>query len=203
MNKIKTAFFNTYIIDVVKKESKNQNIELKKLSTEFTRNVSKENNAELFDKPMKEIFSKQKQSSKYKNFESNTNVYIIKKIFEEKDEEKIETNVKKILDLTYEELLVIFRRRLEFPGDKEKIEEIKKKVGDIDLFKSDIYKDAKFIIEKLEKAHEDKEYIKKFKEVCRDYFNIIRNKRDTKNTKDKKEKEKEEEVKDEEEEKSQ
>ena len=37
---------------------------------------------------MKEIFSKQKQSSKYKNFESNTNVYIIKKIFEEKDEEK-------------------------------------------------------------------------------------------------------------------
>ena len=203
LNKIKTAFFNTYIIDVVKKESKNQNIELKKLSTEFTRNVSKENNAELFDKPMKEIFSKQKQSSKYKNFESNTNVYIIKKIFEEKDEEKIETNVKKILDLTYEELLVIFRRRLEFPGDKEKIEEIKKKVGDIGLFKSDIYKDAKFIIEKLEKAHEDKEYIKKFKEVCRDYFNIIRNKRDTKNTKDKKEKEKEEEVKDEEEEKSQ
>ena len=91
---------------------------------------------------------------------------------------------------------------MEFPGDKEKIEEIKKKVGDIDLFKSDIYKDAKFIIEKLEKAHEDKEYIKKFKEVCRDYFNIIRNKRDTKNTKDKKEKEKEkeeeEEVKDEE-----
>ena len=203
LNKIKTAFFNTYIIDVVKKESKNQNIELKKLSTEFTRNVSKENNAELFDKPMKEIFSKQKQSSKYKNFESNTNVYIIKKIFEEKDEEKIETNVKKILDLTYEELLVIFRRRLEFPGDKEKIEEIKKKVGDIGSFKSDIYKDAKFIIEKLEKAHEDKEYIKKFKEICRDYFNIIRNKRDTKNTKDKKEKEKEEEVKDEEEEKSQ
>ena len=169
INKIKTSIFNDYIRNIVKENSLKKDIDLKKLPTKgFISDLSKINNERLFDMKIKDILCEQPVSTKYSKFNRFENKKIIDKIYEEKKE----INVIKILELTFEELLIIYRRKLKAPEDKEELEKIKAKIEGLDLLEENEnkYKDIGYLIKKLEKDHE-KEYIEEVKTSCLGYIN--------------------------------
>ena len=172
-NKIKTHFFNTFIIFLIKILSLNKNISLKKIQTAFIRVLSKEKNEELFDMKIKDILCEQPISTKYSTFDRFENKKIIDKIYKENKE----INVIKILDLTFDELFIIYRRKLNNPEDIEELEKIKAKIDDLGLF-GDNYslKDVEDLIKKQEKNN-DEEYIKKIKKACIEYKSWFINKK--------------------------
>ena len=168
MNKIKTNFFNDYIRDIIKKNSLKKGIDLKKLRTkEFIADLTKQTNERLFNMKIKDILCEQPISTKYSTFDTFENKLIIEKIYEESKE----INVIKILELTFEELFIIYRRTLKDPDDIEKLEEIKAKIEGLDLLSNENkYNDFGYLIKKLEKNHEE-EYIEKIKILCLGYEN--------------------------------
>ena len=168
INKIKTNFFNDYIRDIIKKNSLKKDIDLKKLrSKEFIADLTKQTNERLFNMKIKDILCEQPISTKYSTFDTFENKLIIEKIYEEKKE----INVIKILELTFEELLIIYRSKLKDPKDMEKLEEIKGKIEGLDLLSNENkYNDFAYLINKLEKNHEE-EYIEKIKILCLGYEN--------------------------------
>ena len=168
INKIKTNFFSDYIRNIIKENSINKDIDLKKLRTkEFMADLSKQNNERLFNMKIKDILCEQPISTKYSTFDNFENKLIIEKIYEEKKE----INVIKILELTFEELLIIYRSKLKDPKDMEKLEEIKGKIEGLDLLSNENkYNDFAYLINKLEKNHEE-EYIEKIKILCLGYEN--------------------------------
>ena len=172
-NKIKTHFFNTFIIFLIKILSLNKSISLKKIQTAFIRVLSKEKNEELFDMKIKDILCEQPISTKYSTFDRYENKKIIDKIYKENKE----INVIKILDLTFDELFIIYRRKLNNPEDIEELEKIKAKIDVLGLF-GDNYnlKDVEDLIKKQEKNN-DEEYIKKIKKACIEYKSWFINKK--------------------------
>ena len=157
INKIKGCFFNSYIIGLVIKNSIYNEIKLKKLpNKKFIADLNKEKNERLFKMKISDILCQQKISSKYTKFDEYENKKIIEKIYEEKKEIK----VIKILELTFEELFIIFRRKLNDPDDMNKLEEIKDKIKGLDLLKeNNKYKDIEYLLKD----------IKKVKELCLNY----------------------------------
>ena len=155
MNKIKTNFFNDYIRDIIKKNSLKKDIDLKKLRTkEFIADLTKQTNERLFNMKIKDILCEQPISTKYSTFDTFENKLIIEKIYKENKE----INVIKILELTFEELFIIYRRTLKDPDDIEKLEEIKAKIEGLDLLEENNWcGDIGYLIEKLKKNH-DEEY---------------------------------------------
>ena len=108
MLKINTNVFNSFIPDLIKKISINKNITLKKLPTSvFLSNISK-NNEKLFDMKIKDIISEHPMGTKYSTFDRFENKRIIEKIYRENKE----INVIKILELTFEKLLILYKRSL-------------------------------------------------------------------------------------------
>ena len=95
------------------------------------------------------------------------NTKIIDRIYEEKKEIK----VIKILELTFEELFIIFRRKLNLPLDSKKLEKIKDKIEGLDLLEeNNNYKDVEYLIQKIKsKDKYDSDYIEKFIRACYDY----------------------------------
>ena len=172
-NKIKTHFFNTFIIFLIKILSLNKSISLKKIQTAFIRVLSKEKNEELFDMKIKDILCEQPISTKYSTFDRYENKKIIDRIYKENKE----INVIKILDLTFDELFIIYRRKLNNPEDIEELEKIKAKIDDLGLF-GDNYnlKDVEDLIKKQEKNN-DEEYIEKIKKACIEYKSWFINKK--------------------------
>ena len=168
MNKIKTNFFNDYIRDIIKKNSLKKDIDLKKLRTkEFIADLTKQTNERLFNMKIKDILCEQPISTKYSTFDTFENKLIIEKIYEENKE----INVIKILELTFEELFIIYRRTLKDPDDIEKLEEIKAKIEGLDLLEENNWcGDIGYLIEKLKKNHEE-EYIEEVKTSCLGYIN--------------------------------
>ena len=142
---------------------------MKKLPNKgFISDVSKINNERLFDMKIKDILCEQPISTKYSTFDRFENKKIIDKIYKEKKE----INVIKILELTFEELFIIYRRKLNGPEDMEELEEIKAKIKGLDLLEENEnkYKDIGYLITKLEKDHEE-EYIQEVKTSCLGYIN--------------------------------
>jgi len=176
INKLKGHFFNRFIIDLVKKNSNKKNIILKKLPHKtFIANLNKRKNEGLFLMKMSEILRQEKISSKYSNYDTYENRKIIDRIYEEKKE----INIIKILDLTFEELFIIFRRKLNVFGDRKKIEEIKDKIKGLDLFENNAkYQDIEHLIEEdIKKRYiEPSYYIKKVKSLCCNYEQWFTNK---------------------------
>ena len=174
--KLKSNFFNSYIIDIVEENSINKDIYLKKLQTkEFTHDLSKQNNEKLFTMKIKDILSKHPISTKYSTFDRFENKKIIEKIYRENKE----INVIKILELTFEELLILYRRSLKDPEDMKKLEEFKSKIEGLDLENENKYKDFGYLIKQLEKNHE-KKYIEKVKKTCIGYENFFFDKKERK-----------------------
>ena len=177
INKLKANIFNRYIRNLIKKYSINKDIELKKLRTkEFIADLSKFNNERLFNMKISEILREQPISTKYSTFDEFENKKIIDKIYNE----NIEKNVIKILELTFEELLIIFRKSLNASEDMKKLEEIKNKIEGLDLLgEKNKCKGIENLIEELKPNHE-KEYIEKVKTVCLGYKNWFNKKKERK-----------------------
>ena len=177
INKLKANIFNCYIRNLIKKYSINKDIELKKLRTkEFIADLSKFNNERLFNMKISEILREQKISTKYSTFDEFENKKIIDKIYNE----NIEKNVIKILELTFEELLIIYRISLNASEDMKKLEEIKNKIDGLDLLEEkNKCKGIENLIEELKPNHED-QYIEKVKTVCLGYKNWFNKKKERK-----------------------
>ena len=88
---------------------------------------------------------------------------------------KKERNVIKILELTFEELFIIFRRKLNDPEDLLKLEKMKDKIEGIDLNENNNQYDD-FVIY-LERYKNDKDYIEKITKICLNYEKIMRAKK--------------------------
>ena len=168
INKIRGRFFNSYIIDLVQKNSINNDIKLKKLpNKKFIADLNMEKNEKLYKMKMSDILCQQKISSKYSKFDEYENKKIIEQIYKEKREIK----VIKILELTFEELFIIFRRKLNDPNDIIKLEEIKAKIEGLDLLEeNNKYKDIEYLIKNTKKRYiVTDNYIKEVKKLCLGY----------------------------------
>ena len=128
---------------------------------------------------IKEILCEQELNPENKKSYRYSNKKLIEKIYEEKKE----TNVIKILELTFEELFIIYRRKLNNSEDIKKIEEIKDKIIGLDLLEeNNKYKDIEYLIKEVEKKHEE-EYIKEVIKACLEYENLLIKKKKNKNKK--------------------
>ena len=177
VNKIKAYFFNSFIRNLIKEYAINKSIELKKLPTiGFISDLSKKNNEKLFNVKISEILREQPISTKYSTFKNFENKKIIDKIYNENKEK----NVIKILELTFEELLIIYRISLNASEDMEKLEEIKNKIDGLDLLEEkNKCKGIENLIEELKPNHED-EYIEVVKTVCLEYKKWFNKKKERK-----------------------
>ena len=171
INKIKTHFFNHYIRDLIKKNSIYKKILLSKFQTKkFTANLNKQKNCELFKKKIKDILCENEISTKYSTLDEYENKKIIDKIYEENKE----INVIKILELTFEELLILYRRSLKDPEDMKKFEGIKAKIEGLDLLEdNNKYNDFESLIKKLKDEKHEEEYIEHVKDICLVYKNYF------------------------------
>ena len=173
INKIKGNFINYFIRDFLKFHSIKNKIEFKKLPRDFISNLNKEDNEILYKNKISDILSEAKISSKYTSCDEYENRKIIEKIYEEKKEIK----VIKILDLTFEELFIIFRRKLKNEEDMKKLEEIKDKIEGLDLLEKNCkYKDIYFLIDEIKEKYKNilnefelKEYVENVENLCLNY----------------------------------
>ena len=120
---------------------------------------------------IKDILSQEKISTKYSTFQGNENELIINKIYKEGKE----TRIIKILDLTFKELFIIFRRKLNYHKDEEEIENIADKIEGLDLLENDNYNDVGYLIQEIIEKYKDMEsheletYVDNVKILCCNY----------------------------------
>ena len=142
--KIKGYFF-TFIRDITKNNFINKTLYFRKLPYKFISKLSKKFNVRLMDMQMKDILSEIPITSKNKKSHRFENKFIVEKLYKEEKEKK----VIQILDLTFRELFIIFRRKLNYVGDKAELEIISKKIEDLDLLKNNNYKDINYLIDQI------------------------------------------------------
>ena len=180
INKIKGNFLNYFIRDIIKKFSIKKKIDIKKLPRDIISDLNKKRNEKLYKTKLSDFLLKNKISSKYTSCDEYENKKIIKNIYKEKKEKK----VMKILELTFEELFVIFRRKLNDNEDKKKLKEIYKKIEGLNINgKNNNYKDIVYLIEFINKKYKEKmseneldEYIRRIKSLCLGYEKWFNNK---------------------------
>ena len=180
INKLKGYLFNHFLIDIVKKNSIKKDIILKKLPNKtFIADLNKKKNEQLFKMKMADILRQEKISSKYSKYDQYYNRKIIDEIYEENKEK----NVIKILELTFEELFIIFRRKLKDKEDMKKLEEMKDKIEGLDLNEiNNKYEDIEWLINGIKKKYDNNlnedeiEYIEQLKSLCLGYEDWFNNK---------------------------
>ena len=169
INKLNAHFFNNFMIDLIQNNSIKKDILLKKVSHSFIAKLNKKNTERILNMKISDIFYEQEISPKYRINMKNYNKNLIDKIYEEKKER----NVIKILELTFEELFIIFRRKLNDSEDMKKLEEIKNKIKGLDLLENnDKYKDIQYLIKNIKNKSYytvSNDYIENIKKVCLDY----------------------------------
>ena len=173
--KIKAAFFN-FIRDIIKKHSINYKINLKMLPYNFISDLKKNANKTLWTMKISDILYNQTISPKYNTLDRYENRKILEKIYAEKEE----INVIKILELTFEELFIIFRRKLNDKEDMKKLEEIKDKIDGLDLNEiNNEYEDIEWLINRIKKNYGNSwseiEYIEQLKNLCLGYEDWFKN----------------------------
>ena len=110
------------------------------------------------------------------NMNSLINKDYNKKIIEKIYKERKELKVIQILELTFKELFIIFRIKLNFKEDEEEINNITKKIEGLDLISNNNYQDIHNFLDSLEHNNEKdpeetEEYINKIKNLCCNYEN--------------------------------
>ena len=149
-----------FIYDIIHKNLISKIFYLKKLSLIGFHHYML--NERIFKMKISDILSEPKYNRTFNNVVDDHNRKIIDKIYEEKKER----SVIKILELTFEELFIIFRRKLNNSEDSKKLEDIKNKIKGLDLLEeSNKYEDIQYFINLMD----DENYIDKFKKVCLDY----------------------------------
>ena len=114
----------------------------------------------LFKDKIKDILCREEISSKYTTLDRYENRHIVERIMHEQNEIII-----KILDLTYEEIFILFRRELKCKNDKSKLEEILKKFDGLNFLNDNTdyskpIEDADFFIKNLKGEKDDGEEYK-------------------------------------------
>ena len=142
--KIKGYFF-TFIRDITKNNFINKTLYFRKLPYKFISKLSKKFNVRLMNMQMKDILSEIPITTKNKKSHKFENKFIVEKLYKEEKEKK----VIQILDLTFRELFIIFRRKLNLIKDKIDLEIISKKIEDLDLLKDNNYKDINYLIDQI------------------------------------------------------
>ena len=175
ITKIKTHIINTYIISLVEKNSLNRNkkIVLKKLSHKYVKNLNTASNNKLLNRAIKKIFLGQSISIKYKNYPPDYNKTTIQKIYDEKDETKKEANVIKILNLSFRDILKMFRKRRYF----RKILRKYKGRNRVNKYEGLIieHDDCVDFIKNVYKNIKDMNYIEKLRKFCFRYEKWFKN----------------------------
>ena len=175
ITKIKTHIINTYIISLVEKNSLNRNkkIVLKKLSNKYVRDLNTASNKKLLNMPIKKIFLRQSITTKCTRYPRNHNKITIQKIYDEKDETKKETNVIKILNFSFRDILKMFRKRRYF----RKILRKYKGRNRVNKYEGLIieHDDCVDFIKKVYKNIKDMNYIEKLRKYCFIYEKWLKN----------------------------
>ena len=129
---------------------------------------------------IKDILKEQNISTKYRTLNYDENRKIIEDIYRKNKELK----VIKILELTFEELLVIFRKKINYQKDEILINKIAKKIGDLDLLSdNDKYDDIFYLIENTKDKYKDmdekelNEYIDNIQFLCSNYIKWFNDKK--------------------------
>ena len=166
-----TSYYFHYIFDIIRKNFINEKIILRKFPYKFIIDLKRVENDKLFNMKIKDIYLKVPFDGKYiAHYDKDYNKKIIEKIYKEGKEIK----VIQILELTFKELFIIFRKKLNVKGDEEEIKNIKKKIEGLDLLDDNNYPDIKYCLEHMRRIHENdqgenEEYINKIKNYCCNY----------------------------------
>ena len=163
--------FYRFILDFIHKHMIDKTKFLRKPGYLAIRMNNRIKNERLLTMKISDILSEKEISLKYLFLDKFENRKIIDKIYDEKKER----NVIKILELTFEELFIIFRRKLNDPEDLLKLEKMKDKIEGIDLNENNNQYDD-FVIY-LERYKNDKDYIEKITKICLNYEKIMRAKK--------------------------
>ena len=173
INKIKVYLFN-YIRDITKKNS-NEEIDFKKIGNKFSADHKVKKNMRQYKMKIRDILMEEEISTKYSTLDTFENRKIIEEIYKKQEHKK----VIQILELTFEEILILFRKKLEIPEDKISIKSIAKKIKGLDLLdNNNKYEDIEYFISYLRKKYQGKislnefeEYISNVKRLCFKYIN--------------------------------
>ena len=168
ITKINCYFFR-FMIDFINKHLIKKNFLFKLVAPRYKLYRKKEIES-LWKMKISDIIYEKEINPMYRCYFKNHNKNIIDKIYKEKEE----IYAIKILELTFEELFIIFRRKLNDTEDMKKLEEIKDKIEGIDLLEmNNEYEDIKYLLDKISK-NESQEYIEVFKRVCLEYENVLK-----------------------------
>ena len=148
-----------YAIKIINKNSEKNKI--KYLDYKERSNLKRDDNIDMFNKTLKEIFLDIGPSQKYRE-DRNHNRNLIDKIYKGKIKEE---KVKKILDLTFLDLLEICK------GNEEKINKLKQEK--IKGYKPFI----EFIFTEKKKKEVSSDYIEKVKNLINNYEKWFKNKK--------------------------
>ena len=174
---------------ILNRSMKNQNLQFLKLNSKINENLKRDYNIALYNKTIRDLYENSPISSKYRKQIkecSIKNKMIIQEIYEKNEE----TDVIKILNLTYGELFKIFRRKI-----VDISPELENKINGITLLENDNFNDInKFFDEireqeiKKEESEEDINcYINNVKSLCSNYENWFNVKKGRNRNKNKKE----------------
>ena len=186
IRKIKSRFFN-YIRYIIRENSIYKKICLNTFLYIIV-NSNSDKNKELFNMKIKDIFLEEQKVKIHSRFKKDNDKKIIEKIYKEGKEIK----VIQILELTFKELFIIFRKKLNVEEDEEEIKNIKKKIEGLDLLDdNNNYPDIKYCLDVLRSIsgndqEENEEYINKIKNHCCNYEILISEKNKRKRKKEKK-----------------
>jgi len=174
----------------------NMTAKIKRLFSRFLRdliviNLNKEINIKFFRRCLpelrkSEIFWKMKisdiiyegKNSRYHfgGFKAYDNRKVIDNIYKEKKE----INVIKILELTFEELFIIFRRRLNDEEDMKRLEEMKDKIDGLDLLETNNkYQDFQYYLEHCN-LYKSQYYIENLKTICQGFESFFKKNKEKK-----------------------
>ena len=163
------CYFFRFMIDFINKHLNKKNFHFKLLNNRNLYCTMKENER-LWKMKISDIIYEKEISLKYRPLDKNHNKNIIDKIYKEKEE----ISAIKILELTFEELFIIFRRKLNDTEDMKKLEEIKDKIEGIDLLEmNNEYKDIKYYLDEFSR-YKSQEDIEEFKRFCLEYENVLK-----------------------------
>ena len=116
------------------------------------------------------IYEEKNSRYHFGGFKAYDNRKVIDNIYKEKKEIK----VIKILELTLEELFIIFRRKLNDPEDVKRLEEMKDKIDGLDLLETnDKYQDFQYYLEHCN-LYKSQYYIENLKTVCLDFESFFK-----------------------------
>ena len=175
IRKIKSYFGKQYYLYL---KSLFKDKELLKLDININKNLKRDYNLQLFKRTFKDIYSNTIISNKYKLKNVKTNEKLINETYNDNKQ----TEINKLLSLTYGEAFEIFRRKLN--PNKKISKELKLKIKGTNILDSNKFKDVEALLKKIEedgkkngeKDEDIEQYKKDIIDLCNDFQNWFEDK---------------------------